>query len=140
MPAPTTIRLARSSQTRARLPTVPFGLRAFEEGATAEAVLVLLHVPREWPTSGYGDVARVAAQLPDAASLPSGVLVVLLEEADGAGPGLLGRLLSRRRPHIARAIRGSALLARDFTHIGGGFDPKSRQDLVWGYARGALRA
>jgi hypothetical protein len=72
------------------------------------------------------------AQVPEAASLPPGTLVVVL--GTDAGAGLFGRLFQGRRAVVARAVRGSALLARGYTRLGGGVDATSRLDLVWGFA------
>ena len=50
-------------------------------------------------------------------------LVILLGEAD-AGPdkGVLGRLFGGGHARIARPVRGSALLVRGYTRLGGGVD------------------
>lgn len=114
-----------------RLPRPPFGLRAWSGGPGA-CVAVLLDVPLEWPGSGFGDVGLVAAQLPDPASLEPAQLVVVLPRSASNGPWLT-RLI-HRPAWIAGAIRSSALLARGYVGISAGFDPRSRQDLVW--ARG----
>jgi hypothetical protein len=110
------------------LPRPPFGLRAWGKEVGA-GIAVLLDLPREWPTSGFGDVGLVAAQLPDPASLERGQLVVVLPRAASIGPWLAR--LTARRPWAAGAIRASALLARGYVGIGAGLDPRSRQDLVW---------
>lgn len=130
---PPRIRLVRASPRSTRPPAVPFGLASFDPEAS-EAIAVVLDVPGDWPASGYGDVARVAAQIPDAASLAPGALVLVLADADGGPPSLLGRFLKLRRARVARAIRGSALLALGFTRIGAGVDPQTALDLVWAYA------
>jgi hypothetical protein len=135
IPAPASIALVRASARAGRAPRIPFGLRSFEAPGTAcEAVLVVVEVDTAWPASGYGDTARIAAQVPHARDVAPGTLVVVAEEADGGDAGLLGRILKSRRTHVARAVRCSALLARGYTRLGGGEDPKSRTDLAWGYA------
>jgi hypothetical protein len=114
---PAGVRLVRRSAGRGKAPAPPFGLRAYDEAASAVAVLL----------DAADGVATVAAQLPDPASLPGGTLVVVLAEMDGADGRLLGRLF-RSRPVAPRAVRGSALLARGYARIGG------EGDLVWGFA------
>ena len=47
---------------------------------------------------------------------------------------MLGRLLMRRTSIVARAVRGSALLACGYTRLGGGIDGASRTDLAWGFS------
>lgn len=124
------MRLVRASPGARRPPLPPFGLPSWSEGAQARALLV--EVPKSWPSDGVGDVAVVAGQLPEAADLPPGTLVVVLGSGDGEG--LASRWLGARA-RIARAVRGSALLARGYVNIGAGVDPATRQDLVWGYAQ-----
>ncbi len=92
---------------------------------------MLVEVPKGWPSDGAGDAAVVAAQLPDAADLPPGTLVVVMGTGDGEG--LAARWLGARA-RIARAVRGSALLASGYVRIGAGVDDATRLDLVWGYA------
>jgi hypothetical protein len=93
---------------------------------------VLLDLPQPWPATGFGDVSVVASQLPDPASLTPGQLVVVLPRGAPKGPWL-GRLLGATG-WAAGAVRGSAMLARGYVGIGAGMDPKTRMDLVWGYA------
>jgi hypothetical protein len=112
---PLSIRLLRRS-TRGKAPAPPFGLKAFEDSASAIAVAL----------DGASDVADVAAQLPDPRSLPPGTLVVVLADLEGDGK-LFGRLF-RARPTVPRALRGSGLLVRGYARIGG------EGDLVWGFA------
>jgi uncharacterized protein with von Willebrand factor type A (vWA) domain len=111
-----------------RAPRVPFGLKGWTDAA--DAIAVVLDVPREWPASGLGDLATVARQVPDASTLAPGALVVVLGDA-AASDGLLARL--KRPARVARALRASALLARGFRHIGGGVDAASGHDLAWGW-------
>jgi hypothetical protein len=85
-----------------------------------------------WPAAGLGDVAVIAAQLPEPEELPPGSLIVVHPTAAPSG-GRLSRLFSRepRRAHVA--VRCTALLARGFTRIGAGVDAATREELVWGY-------
>jgi hypothetical protein len=129
LPQPAALRLVCACRP-ARLPRPPFGLRSWGEAPGAD-VAVLLDLPREWPASGFGDIALVAAQLPDPASLERGQRVVVLPRSAAWGPWL-ARLV-HRRSWVAGAVRASALLARGYTGIGAGVDPRSRQDLVWAH-------
>jgi hypothetical protein len=58
-----------------------------------------------------------------------GALVVMAPVATRAG--FFARLLGSE-PAVARAVRGSALLLKGYGAIGGGRDPASGLDLVWG--------
>jgi hypothetical protein len=73
--------------------------------------------------------AAVAEVLPDPRTI-AGALVVVVPAAPLSG--LLARLSLRRAEPIARSVRGAALLLRGYRHIGGGVDPESGLDLVWG--------
>jgi hypothetical protein len=128
--------LAPQKNARAAPRRVPFGLASWSDDPSAPAIAVAVDVPDTWPASGHGSVAIVAAQLPAAARLAPGTLVIVLGEAasSASASGLLGRLLMRRAAPIARAVRGSALLARGYTRLGGGLDPASRSDLAWGFS------
>ncbi len=79
-------------------------------------------------------VAAIARALPDPASLESGTKVVI--PGSPAGAGLAARLLSvvGRGRTIHRAHRCTALLARGYERIGAGPDPKTGQDLAFGFA------
>jgi hypothetical protein len=112
-------------------PRPPFGLSGWSEGDEA-GLCVLLDLPASWPSSGLGDVALVAAQLPLASSLAPGQLVVVLARGAPAREWL-GRLLPKRT-WAAGAVRASALLSRGYVRIGAGLDAKTRGDVVWGYA------
>jgi hypothetical protein len=127
---PKTLRLVSARPLRGKLPRVPFGLTWSE--AAGGGVGVLLDLPPQWPASGFGDVDVVAPQVPEAASLTPGQLVVLLPRGAPKGPWL-GRLLGART-WAAGAVRGNALLARGYVGIGAGVDARTRMDLVWGYA------
>jgi hypothetical protein len=127
---PKTLRLVCARSLRGKQPPVPFGLE-WSEAATG-GVGVLLDLPEEWPSSGFGGVGAVAAQLPDPASLTPGQLLVVLPKA-APKSAWLGRLPGRRS-WAAGAVRGSALLARGYVGIGAGVDPRTKMDLVWGYA------
>lgn len=70
--------------------------------------------------------SALAAALPDPA-LISGPIVVGPLAAEG---GFFARVLGREK-HVARAVRGSALLLRGYRAIGGGVDPNSELDLCW---------
>ncbi len=106
----------------------PLGVRVtadlsapIEEG---DAVLVL--------PSAQLDVsfpAALAEALPEPRSI-AGALLVVAPVAPRAG--LLARLSLRRAEPIPRSVRGAALLLRGYRHIGGGVDPESGLDLVWG--------
>jgi hypothetical protein len=110
------------------LPAPPFGIRFWGKEPDA-GIAVLLDLPREWPTSGFGEMGVVAVQLPDPRSLDRGQLVVVLPRALPAWSGLAG--LMTRRAWAAGAVRASALLARGYLGVGAGLDPRSGQDLVW---------
>ena len=126
LPSPGAMRLvARTGSS----PRPPFGLKAWSDAA--DAVAVELDLPNEWPSSGLGDLAAVARQVPAASELAPGTLVVVLGDAATSG-GIFARL--RRPPRAARALRGSALLVRGFVAIGAGVDPASGLDLTWGRA------
>lgn len=71
----------------------------------------------------------LAESLPDPAAT-AGALVVLLPSP--LRTGLLAKLSLRRVESIPRAVRGAALLLRGYRAIGGGVDPHSGLDLVWG--------
>lgn len=141
LPSPTAVRLwpgvgASARADRADPRRVPFGLAQWSDDPNALAIAVVIDVPDTWPASGHGSVAVVAAQLPSAASLARGTLVIVLGEAasEGGVRRMLGRLLMRRASIVARAVRGSALLACGYTRLGGGFDAASRSDLAWGFS------
>lgn len=73
--------------------------------------------------------AALAEVLPEPRAI-AGALVVIAPVAPLSG--LLARLSLRRAEPIARSVRGAALLLRGYRHIGGGVDPESGLDLVWG--------
>ena len=141
LPSPASIRLWRGVSASARADRaaprrVPFGLAQWSDDPSALAIAVVIDVPDTWPASGHGSVAVVAAQIPPAESLERGTLVIVLGEAasEGGMRRMLGRLLTRRASIVARAVRGSALLACGYTRLGGGVDAASRSDLAWGFS------
>jgi len=67
--------------------------------------------------------------LPAASTLPSGTRVVVLPEA-ARGKGLLAAFTKKTH---ARSARCSALLLRGYVGIGAETDPKTKQDLVFGF-------
>jgi hypothetical protein len=129
-PLPKSLRLVSARPLRGKHPPVPFGLQWSE--AQGGGVGVVLDLGEGWPTSGFGDVDRVVAQLPDPAALVPGQLVLVLPRG-APKSAWLGRLPGTRS-WAAVAVRASALLARGYVGIGAGVDPKTRMDLVWGYA------
>ena len=102
----------------ARLPKPPLGLSSW--APTADAIAVLLDAGRD-----ASSIAGIAAQLPDAGSLPSRTPVFVLGKA--AEVRSFWRLFARGVT-ISRAARCSAMLARGYVDIG------ADTDLVWGYA------
>jgi hypothetical protein len=96
-------------------------------------VVVVPELPDAWPASGYGDVAVIAAQLPDPGTLAPGTRVVVHGQPR-APKGLLSRVFRGKGRSVQRAVRGSALLARGYVRLGGGADPKTGADLAWGFA------
>ena len=141
LPSPVAIRLwpgvsASARADRAAPRRVPFGLAHWSDDPNALAIAVVIDVPDDWPASGHGSVAVIAAQIPPAESLARGTLVIVLGEAasEAGVRRMLGRLLMRRTSIVARAVRGSALLACGYTRLGGGIDGASRTDLAWGFS------
>ena len=67
--------------------------------------------------------------LPAASTLTSGTRVVVLPEA-ARGKGLLAAFTKKTH---ARSARCSALLLRGYVGIGAETDPKTKQDLVFGF-------
>jgi hypothetical protein len=118
LPQPASIALyGRTAPAR-----IPFGHGAWSNDEPAQAVVVALE-PSE-------DIAVLAAQLPDPASLaPRTLLVVLAGEPPR---GLIGRLFARSAT-ISRRARAAALLVRGYVEIAAGNDAARDLDLVWGY-------
>jgi hypothetical protein len=127
LPSPTALRLVCLSRGTRVSP--PLGLAAWSEDERADLAL-LLDGPRAGPTP---TLPETAAQIPDPGSLRSGTLLVVLGDLP-PGRALLGRWLGPRA-HVPRAVRCSALLALGYERLGGGVDPRSGQDLAWGYVR-----
>ena len=112
------------------MPRPPFGLTEWSD--TAADVAIAIQFAPSWVPSGLADVAAVIAQLPAAATFPSGTFVTILAGDDP--PPLLQRLFTRAPMPVARATRGNALLIQGYRRLGGGIDPVSGIDLAWGYA------
>jgi hypothetical protein len=74
-------------------------------------------------------IATLVEALPDPRTVAGAPVVVL---PTPPATGLLARLALRRVAPIPRALRGAALLLRGYRSIGGGVDPRSGLDLVWG--------
>jgi len=68
-------------------------------------------------------------ELPDASTLASGTRVVVLPDAS-RGKGLLAAF--SKKTH-ARSARCAALLLRGYVNIGAEMEPKTKQDLVFGF-------
>ena len=123
-------RLAGGGEHRSGTPTAPpFGLSSWSDSEAA-AVVVLLELPADWVPAAAEGTHPIAAQIPPAASLAPGTQVFVLGTGNRLG-GLVARIL-RPRASVARAVRGSALLAQGYVGIRGGSEPRSREDLVWG--------
>jgi hypothetical protein len=135
LPKPVALRLARASPAapaRAARVTPPCGLSKWSEADDADVAL-LLGRPHPPATPTLAEItAQILAQA-DPSSLRPGTLVVVLGELEPMG-ALLGRLL-RRKVRAARALRSSALLALGYERLGGGVDPRTGDDLAWGYVR-----
>jgi hypothetical protein len=112
-------------------PAPPLGLASWSEEPDA-GLCILLDLPSSWPGTGLGDPDLVAAQVPEASSLPKGQLIVLLARGAPEKEGL--RRLMAKRTWASPTIRATVLLARGYARIGAGIDAKTRSDLVWGYA------
>ncbi len=123
LPAPSALRLVCRAPTVSP-PATPLGLRAFTDDPAAE-ICVLLDIDPETPEREQVDAA--CAQIPDAADLPAGRLVIVLPER-AKGRGLLTRLFGGTRAHVSCAVRATALLARGYSEIG------AEAGLVWGKA------
>jgi hypothetical protein len=123
-PSPRALRLV-CSVSGARPPVPPFGLASFVNDADAD-VAVMLDVDPEANERAQLDAA--AAQIPAAAELPAGRIVVLLPQRAQAG-GFFSRLLASGRARVSPAVRATALLARGYTNLG------ADDELVWGVTR-----
>jgi hypothetical protein len=121
LPSPATLRLLGGSSGGKLTP--PFGVARWSSDEDADVVLLL---ERRDPLGLDG----IAEQIPLAATLRAGALVLVLGELPAASG--LGRWL-KPRVQVSRGLRGSALLARGYTRLGAGIDPKSGQDLAWGF-------
>ncbi len=109
----------------------PCGLPRWSDSEDADVAVVLARADHR----DLLGLAEVQGQLPAAATLRPGTLVVVLGELAPSG-ALLGRWL-KPRARAARGVRGSALLALGYVRLGGGVDPRSGHDLAWGYAPSA---
>jgi hypothetical protein len=125
-PSPRSARLLEGP-AKGRPPSPPFGIAAWT--ADGEAAVIQLDATE----SDLSSAEAVAAQLPDAASLPARTLVVLLGNAGGAG-GVWRRILFMKDAKIPRAPRASALLMRGYVEIGAAKDAASSHDLVWAWS------
>ena len=121
-PRPAALRLMTARAT-GRTPRPPFGLRAWDPSADARALLLAVR------GRGTCTTADVVAQLPAAATLPSGTPLLVLGSAISDGP--LWRLFARGVP-VTRAARCTALVARGYVEVGAGTDETSGTDLAWG--------
>ena len=122
-PTPRSLRLVCSA-AGARAPSPPFGLPAFTADTDAD-MAVLLDVDPD--ANEHAQVDAAAAQIPDAAELPKGRVVVVLAARAQTG-GFFSRLLSSGRARVSPAVRATALLARGYTNLG------ADDELVWGEA------
>jgi hypothetical protein len=129
-PSPRAIRLVRRAVGTP--PPVPFGLAAWSDDPSAD-IAVVVEANDDWPSSGLGDARAIAPEIPAARELAAGALVVVIDASETAR-GFFAKLARKKRPPVARAVRGSALLARGFVRLGGGVDDASGLDLAWGYA------
>jgi hypothetical protein len=134
---PPAARLPHPSRMRAQMPEgfpppprPPLGLSAWSD-ADADAVALVVAL-EDRDGSDLERASLVAAQVPSAASLPAGTLVVVMPGALRAR-GLLAPLLGPRREHLTVAARSTALLARGYVDIGCGVDTDGKTDLAWGY-------
>jgi hypothetical protein len=127
-PRPTALRLVTTAPTGARARPL-FGLSAWTPDAPATAVVL--------DAAGLNgdDAGAVARQLPDAATLPEGTLVVVSGVAL-RGVGVLGRLFGAGTTLVSRATRCGALVARGYVDVGAGIDPATKTDIAWGRAPG----
>jgi hypothetical protein len=110
--------------SRAALPRPPLGLAAWS--AAADAIAVLVNAATD---ADVHSVAGVAAQLPEASTLPPGTPVFVLGTA--AAVRSFWRPFARGVP-IPRASRCTALLARGYIDIGA--EEVDGDDLAWGHA------
>ena len=127
-PRPTALRLVTTAPT-SRPPRPLFGLPGWTADAAAAAVLL------DATALDRGDAAAVALQLPAAATLPAGTLVVV-SGAALRGAGLVGRLFRGATTPVSRAARCGALVARGYVDVGADVDPATKIDVAWGRAPG----
>jgi hypothetical protein len=93
---------------------------------------------RSWPASGLGPVSAILAQLPDPGRLAAGALIVV-RHAEKPARGFRRALfyvrsLWRKAPRAHAAVRCTALLARGYRDISAAVDPRTGEELVWGFA------
>jgi hypothetical protein len=124
LPQPPALRL--TAPPRAGKVRPPFGLTRWDGGADALAILL------ERTGSVSPRIEAVVSQIPHATTLASDALVVVLGEV-APKAALVSRWLTGRL-RVPRHVRASALLVRGYTRVGGGIDPKTGSDLVWGFA------
>lgn len=82
------------------------------------AIVVHPAVGDDWPSSGIGPVAELAASLPAPADGEPGAWLAV-DGGHTAQRGMLGRILGRadRAPRIHVAVRCTALLARGYKNV-----------------------
>lgn len=86
-------------------------------------------LPDGWPVDGFGPLAALTTQLPEASSLPGGTWVAV-RASQAPRKGLLARLfLKKSGAHLA--LRCTALLARGYEQVGAGADAEGRE-VAWG--------
>jgi hypothetical protein len=127
LPAPSSVRLV--SQASRSSPKPPFGLRWSTDEAAD--VVVALQQARVGGDAGEPLSGEILAQLPSPETLRPGTLVIVLADVGSSG-SLLRFLVPKAK--VARSARAAGLLASGYVRLGGGVDPKSGHDLVWGYA------
>ncbi len=110
--------------SRATVPKPPLGLAGWSD--TADAIAILLDTAGDADPRG---IAGVAAQLPEASTLPPGTPVFVLGTA--AAVRSFWRPFARGAA-IPRASRCTALLARGYVDIGA--EEVDGDDLAWGHA------
>jgi len=83
-----------------------------------------------WFSPASGIDAEVPSALASTLPEPGAVSGLIVIGPLASQSGFLARVLGREA-RVARAVRGSALLLRGYSAIGGGLDPASGLDLCW---------
>jgi hypothetical protein len=130
LPSPSSLRLLFRGTRPSLKP--PFGLAAWSDDEAADIVVALEHAKVGGDT-GEPLAGEILPQLPVCETLRRGALVIVLADV-GASSGFLRFLVPRAK--VSRAARAAALLAAGYVQLGGGLEPKSGHDLVWGYSPG----